>query len=69
LLAAGAFQTIAEAQDKICSPFKTYQPEASAQRVYAELYEHYRRIYFAFGEPGKSEFGQILPALIRAAKR
>jgi L-ribulokinase len=69
LLAAGAFQTVEEAQDKICSPFKTYAPEESAQRVYADLYEHYRRIYFAFGEPGRSEFGQVLPALIRSAKR
>ena len=68
-LAAGAFQTVEEAQDKICSPYKTYQPEESAQRVYADLYQHYRRIYFAFGEPGSSEFGQVLPALIRGAKR
>jgi L-ribulokinase len=68
-LAAGAFQTVEEAQDKICSPYKTYEPEEPAQRVYADLYEHYRRIYFAFGEPGSSEFGQVLPALIRGAKR
>jgi hypothetical protein len=36
--------------------------------VYADLYEHYRRLYFAFGEPGTSEFGQVLPALINGAK-
>ena len=57
-LAAGTFKTIDEAQDRICSPFKVYEPEKSAQRVYADLYQHYRRLYFAFGEPGKSEFGQ-----------
>ena len=68
-LAAGAFKTIEEAQDKICSPYKTYQPEESAQRVYADLYEHYRKIYFAFGEPGRGEFAQVLPALMRGAKR
>jgi L-ribulokinase len=68
-LAVGTFKTIAEAQGKICSAFKTYEPEQAAQRVYADLYEHYRRLYFAFGEPEKGEFGRVLPALIQAAKR
>ena len=67
-LAAAAFDTIEQAQDKICSPFKVYEPDRAAQRVYAELYEQYRRLYFAFGEPDKSEFGRTLPALIHAAK-
>src|SRR5579863_5502673 len=67
-LAAGTFKSISEAQERICSPFKVYQPEKSAQRVYSDLYEHYRRLYFAFGEPGKSEFGKVLPALIQSAK-
>lgn len=68
-LAAGSFKTISEAQERICSPFKVYQPEKSAQQIYSDLYEHYRRLYFAFGEPGKSEFGKVLPALIQNAKR
>jgi L-ribulokinase len=67
-LAAGTFKTIDEAQDRICSSFKVYEPEKSAQRVYANLYEQYRRLYFAFGEPGKHEFGRVLPTLIEAAK-
>ena len=67
-LAAGTFKTIEEAQDKICAPFKVYEPEKSAQNVYEELYRNYRKLYFAFGEPGKGEFGQILPTLIRTAK-
>ena len=67
-LAAGTFKTIAEAQDRICSSFKVYEPEKPAQRVYADLYEHYRRLYFAFGEPGKSDFGKVLPTLIQIAK-
>ncbi len=67
-LAAGTFKTIAETQDRICSSFKVYEPEKPAQRVYADLYEHYRRLYFAFGEPGKSDFGKVLPALIQIAK-
>jgi L-ribulokinase len=67
-LAAGTFKTIAEAQDKICPSYKVYEPEKAAQSVYAILYEHYRRLYFTFGEPGKSELGQVLPDLIKAAK-
>jgi L-ribulokinase len=67
-LAAGTFPTIAEIQDRVCSAFKVCEPEKPAQRVYADLYEHYRRLYFAFGEPGKSDFGKVLPALIQIAK-
>ena len=68
-LAAGTFKTIAEAQDRICPAFKIYKPDTSTQRVYADLYEHYRRLYFAFGETGNNEFGKVLPALIKAAKQ
>jgi L-ribulokinase len=67
-LAAGAFKTIGEAQDKICPSHKVYEPEKSAQKIYEGLYQHFRRIYFAFGEPGKSAFGQVLPDLIQVAK-
>ena len=67
-LAAGTFKTIGEAQDKVCPPHTVYQPEESAQRVYEGLYQHYRWLYFAFGEPGKGEFGQVLPALIQVAR-
>jgi L-ribulokinase len=67
-LAAGTFKTIEEAQDKICSPHKVYEPQKSAQRTYEELYEHYRHLYFAFGEPRNGPFGAILPALINIAK-
>jgi L-ribulokinase len=67
-LAAGAFKTIGEAQEKICPSHTVYSPEPAAQRVYEGLYQHYRRLYFAFGEPGKGEFGQVLPALIQEAR-
>jgi L-ribulokinase len=67
-LAAGAFKTIGEAQDKICPPYKVYEPEKSAQKVYESLYRYYRQLYFAFGEAGKSEFGVVLPALIQEAR-
>jgi len=67
-LAAGTFKTIGEAQDKICPPHKVYEPEKSAQKVYESLYKYYRQLYFAFGEPGKGEFGAVLPALMQAAR-
>jgi L-ribulokinase len=68
LLAAGTFKTIGEAQERICPPHKVYEPEPAAQRVYEVLYRHYRQLYFAFGDPGKGEFGAVLPALIQAAR-
>src|SRR5271157_3297589 len=67
-LAAGTFKSISEAQEKICPAHKVFEPEPAAQRVYEELFKYYRQIYFAFGEPGKSEFGTVLPALIRTAR-
>ena len=38
LLAAGAYSSVEEAQARMCLPYKTYQPEAKAVRVYEELY-------------------------------
>ena len=67
-LAAGTFHSVDEAQDKICPPHKVYQPEKAEQRVYEELYPLYRKLYFAFGEPGKTPFGDVLPSLIRTAE-
>src|SRR5438046_1722464 len=49
-LAAGTFKTVDEAQDKICPPFRVYEPEPSEQRVYDELYRLFSRLYFAFGD-------------------
>jgi L-ribulokinase len=66
-LAAGTFRTIEEAQDKICPPNKVYEPEASAQRVYADLYPIYKKLYFALGKPGKNGLADVLPTLIRVA--
>src|SRR5438128_5028334 len=64
LLAAGTFKTIEEAQDKICPPFRVYEPDASAQRVYDDLYRLFSRLYFGFGDK-RMEMGDILPALIQ----
>ena len=66
-LAAGAFKTVEEAQDKIGPSYKTYQPQKSEKAVYDELYSLYRKLYFAFGEPGTGAFGEVLPKLIKVA--
>jgi L-ribulokinase len=65
-LAAGAFGSVEEAQEKMCLPHKTYQPELQAVRVYEEIYQLYRKVYFAFGQRhGKGvELGDVLPRLI-----
>jgi L-ribulokinase len=67
-LAAGVFKTVEEAQDKICPPYKIFQPEISAQAVYDKLYAFYSKIYFAFGRPQNAEFGNVLPGLIRLSE-
>jgi L-ribulokinase len=67
-VAAGTFKTVEDAQRKICPPHKTFEPEPEEWRVYQGLYELYRKLYFAFGQPAKGEFGEVLPALIRTAE-
>src|SRR5277367_616079 len=68
-LAAGTFKTVEEAQDKICAPNKTFEPDRSEQPVYAELHGLYKNLYFAFGRAGDERFGDVLPTLIRVAGR
>jgi L-ribulokinase len=67
-MVAGAFKTIEEAQDKICPKFTVYEPQPQAQSTYGALYELYRKIYFEFGNPAASPFGDVLPKLIQIAR-
>ena len=67
-LAAGTFKTIEEAQDKICPPHNAYEPKESEQLVYDGLYALYHKLYFAFGEPNKNAFADVMPTLIRVAE-
>ncbi len=66
-LAAGVFESVEEAQEKICPKYKRYVPDPEEQRVYDQLYSVYRKLYFAFGDPAGSE-GEALPMLIRVAE-
>jgi L-ribulokinase len=56
-MAAGAFKTIEEAQERLCPPFKVIEPKENCD----ELYALYRELYFSFGA------GKTLPALRRIA--
>jgi L-ribulokinase len=67
-MAAGAFKTIDEAQEKICPKHTVYEPQRETQSTYAALYELYRKIYFEFGNPSSSQFGDVLPKLIQIAR-
>ena len=67
-LAAGTFRTVDEAQDKICSPMRTFAPDAAAERTYAELYPLYNQLYFTLGQRGNNGLGDILPKLISVAE-
>jgi L-ribulokinase len=69
LVAAKVFETIEDAQAKMCLPYRVFQPEAQAVKTYDRLFELYRKVYFAFGQKnGKSEsFGDVLPELRRIA--
>lgn len=69
LLAAGAFNSIEEAQEKLCPPHTVYQPQPETEKVYDRLYGLYRRLYFDFGAPKtNATFGDVLPSLIGIAK-
>jgi L-ribulokinase len=67
-LAAGTFKTVEEAQDKICPAHALFTPNPEAQRVYHALYGLYQKLYFAFGQPLDSTFGDVMPTLIALAQ-
>ena len=69
LLAAGAYPTIEAAQEAVCLPLRTIEPDAAAARVYEQLYPLYRNAYFALGKRHAEPIalGSILPELRRVA--
>ncbi len=67
-LAAGTFKSVEEAQDKICPGHTVFTPEPAAQKIYDALYAFYQKLYFAFGQPDYTQFGEILPNLIRLSQ-
>jgi len=68
-LAAGAFSSIEEAQQKICPSHNVFRPDPASESVYDQLYALYRRLYFDFGRASASTaFGDVLPSLIRLSR-
>jgi L-ribulokinase len=70
-LAAGTFQSVAEAQEALVPGYATVEPEAAAARTYEELYAIYRNLYFGFGENNSvaTQIGGVLPALRAVAAK
>jgi L-ribulokinase len=48
-LAAGSHPDLGSAQEAICLPFRTFEPDPAAHAVYERLFAHYRTLYFGFG--------------------
>jgi L-ribulokinase len=69
LVAAGVFPSIEEAQQKLCLPFRVYEPNPAAVARYNELFKLYTAVYFAFGQRGSdpAALGSVLPELRRIA--
>jgi len=68
-LAAGTFKTVEEAQDALCLPQITFDPQPSSRAAYDELFQHFRDLYFAFGsqDSAPAKVGGVLPSLRRIA--
>jgi L-ribulokinase len=68
-LAAGTFRSVEEAQDTLCPEFRTVSPDPASAKVYEELYQLYRKLYFGFGRAGADAdaVGDVLPSLRRIA--
>jgi len=69
LLAAGAYNTIEEAQRAVCLPLRAVHPDPSEAAVYEQLYPLYRDLYFALGsrKATPAALGRVLPELRRIA--
>jgi len=69
LMAAGAYTTIEEAQDAVCLPFRTVEPDAKASAIYDRMYPLYRDVYFALGtgDAKPIALGRVLPELRKIA--
>ena len=68
-MAAGAFRAIGQAQDALCPGFDIVAPDPRQAVVYQELFQMYRKLYFAMGRPDAepAAVGFALPGLRRIA--
>jgi L-ribulokinase len=65
-LAAGDFATVEDAQDALCPPFTTFEPQAAEAARAEKLFQLFRKAYFALGTPNAEpvQLGDVLPALL-----
>lgn len=68
-LAAGAFDSIEQAQGALCPSYRVIEPDPREQANYERLYAIYRSLYFAMGDPESEavRIGDVLPELRRIA--
>jgi len=69
MLAADVFPSIEAAQEKLCLPFRTFEPQPEAVTVYKRLFALYRKVYFSLGDRDApaAQLGNVLPELRRIA--
>lgn len=53
-LACGAFQSVTEAQQALCPPFRVFMPQSQNVAIYEKLYELYKNAYFGLGSSSES---------------
>jgi L-ribulokinase len=65
LLAAGVYPSIEAAQEAVCLPLRTVEPDPASAAVYELLYAQYRSVYFALGtrDAAPIALGAVLPTL------
>jgi L-ribulokinase len=69
MLAAGAVESIEQAQANVCPRHAEFTPQPETREIYDTLYRLFRRIYFDFGMPADgASFGDVLPTLIKVAR-
>jgi L-ribulokinase len=68
-MAAGAYPSLQAAQNALCLPHKTYEPDPKAVAIYERLYPLYRDVYFALGQKDAAAvpLGRVLPELRKIA--
>ncbi|HWR53671.1 MAG TPA: FGGY-family carbohydrate kinase, partial [Bryobacteraceae bacterium] len=64
-MAAGAFETVEQAQDALCPRYRVIEPEPRENAACEQLYRWYRKLYLAMGRPGSqpAAIGDVLPGL------
>jgi L-ribulokinase len=68
-LAAGAFETVEQAQDALCPRYRTVEPDWSENAACEQLYGWYRKLYFGMGSTAAqpAAVGDVLPGLRQLA--